>query len=162
MSMLKSKAVVLAMAAGIFTMAGLAQANAHEKVQLKGVKCMLCSMQVSEKHAVDYNGGKVFFGCAACPPKFSKDTAKYAAKANAQLVATKQAQQTTCPLMGKPVKRGLNLKVAGANVYFCCKKCKTEVASLKGDAQIEKVFGQKAFAKAFRVGKHDEHKDHNH
>ncbi len=160
--MLKSKAVVLAMVAGVFTMAGLAHANARDEVKLKGVKCMLCGMQVSEKHAVDYNGGKVFFGCAGCPPRFSKDTAKYAAKANAQLVATKQAHQKLCPIMGKPVKRDLKLKVAGAEVYFCCKGCKTEVASLKGELQTEKVFGKKVFKKAFHVGKHDGHEKHNH
>ncbi len=165
--MVKVKAVAMMLAAGMFLTTAVANADSHDsKVKLKGVKCFLCKMQVSEKDAVDYQGGKVYFGCAGCPPKFSKNVAKYAAKANAQLVATHQVHQKSCPIMGGKVKSNIKSKVAGVDVAFCCAKCKTAVDKLSGDAQIEKVFGKKAFAKGFKAGKHghdhgDGH-DHDH
>ena len=73
--MLKTNAVAVMTVMGFFGTASLLFGETHEKkIDLKGVKCMLCNMQVSENHVVDYEGGKVYFGCAACPPKFSKDT----------------------------------------------------------------------------------------
>lgn len=128
-------------------------AEGATKASLKGIHCMICKMQVSQENAADYKGGKVYFGCAGCPSMFQKNTAKYAAKANAQLVATGQARQTACPIMGKPCKKEVTQEIAGAKVAFCCPRCKTALAKLKPDVQVAKVFGDKAFKKAFRVAK---------
>src|SRR4030095_13582907 len=74
------------------------------KVKLDGVKCVVAaSKDAKEANAVDYKGGKVFFCCMNCPKAFAADTAKFAAKANAQLVATGQAQQEKCPLSGQRI-----------------------------------------------------------
>ena len=151
------KGYLLAVVLMTGVLGSLSLVSAAEKAagsHLKGIKCMLCKMQVSKDHAVDYKGGKVFFGCAACPSTFKKNTAKYAAKANAQLVATKQARQKACPLMGKPVKKSLTQKVGGVEVAFCCPGCKKKLAKLTADEQIEKVFGSKAFGKGFEVAQH--------
>jgi len=152
--MLKRYGVMAALLAGLLLTVSVTHAdNPSKKVNLKGIKCLICNMQVSETSSADYKGAKVYFGCPACPPRFKKDTAKYTAKANAQLVATKQARQKACPMMGKPCNKDVKLTVAGADVTFCCAKCKTAVSKLKGDAQIEKVFNDKAFAKGFEVPK---------
>ena len=55
--MLKFNAIVLTLAVN-FVAGGVVQADAHEKhAVLKGIKCMLCGMQVSEKHVVEYEFG---------------------------------------------------------------------------------------------------------
>src|SRR5688572_1576507 len=68
--------------------------------KLEGVKCPVSNRAVKEASAVDYKGGKVYFCCDNCPKGFAKDTKKFAAKANAQLVATGQAKQGACPFSG--------------------------------------------------------------
>jgi len=102
---------------------------------------------------VDYKGGKVFLCCPGCTGAFKKNTAKYAAKANLQLVATGQAKQAKCPLTGGKCNPDTATDVAGVKVCFCCGGCKGKVAKAGGDEQIELLFNDKAFAKAFRVAK---------
>ncbi len=122
-----------------------------QKVKLDGIKCLFCKMDVSKDAFVEYKGAKVFFGCAGCPEAFKRDTKKFATKANAQLVATKQARQKLCPISGKPYKDEFKLDVAKAKVAFCCSNCKDATAKLKGEAQLEKLFSEATFKKAFRV-----------
>ena len=62
-------------------------------------------------NAVDYKGGKVFFCCMNCPKAFAADTAKFAAKANHQLVATGQAKQAKCPFTGEDVDTATKITV---------------------------------------------------
>ncbi|NOX55454.1 MAG: hypothetical protein GXP27_13655 [Planctomycetes bacterium] len=151
------KGIALAVLASVALLVtvSVARSDDHGKVDLKGIKCFICNMQVSEDNSADYKGGKVYFGCGGCPSRFEANLKKYAAKANAQLVATKQAKQKACPLSGRPCKKEINTKVAGTTVYFCCNGCKKRVAKLKGDAQIEKVFGEAAFKKGFKIAKKD-------
>ena len=47
----------------------------------------------------------------------------------------------------------VKLKMDGAEVSFCCPKCKTAVAKLEAVAQVERVFNEQAFKRAFRVAK---------
>ena len=84
---------------------------------------------------------------------YDKDTAKYATKANQQLVATGQATQAKCPISGGPLNAEKTVEVGGVKVTFCCEKCQGKVAEAKGDAQAELVFSDAAFAKAFEVKK---------
>ncbi|WP_254506774.1 hypothetical protein [Anatilimnocola floriformis] len=124
---------------------------AAEGVKLEGVKCVVAgSKAASEKNAVDYKGGKVYFCCQNCPKEFEKNTAKYAAKANAQLVATGQAKQEKCPLSGGPLDAATKISVDGADVCFCCEKCQGKAKESKD--QVELLFNDKAFEKAgFKV-----------
>jgi YHS domain-containing protein len=124
-------------------------------VNLKGVNCLIAgSKAAKEQCTADYKGGKVYFCCGNCPKAFKDDTAKFAVKANAQLVQTGQAKQTKCPLSGGPCKEDKALEVAGAKVFFCCDNCKGKVAEAKGDEQAKLVFSDAAFEKAgFKVGK---------
>jgi YHS domain-containing protein len=124
---------------------------AAEGVKLEGVKCVVAgSKAASEKNAVDYKGGKVFFCCQNCPKAFEKDTAKFAAKANAQLVATGQAKQEKCPLSGGALNKDTKISVAGADICFCCEKCQAKAK--ESTDQVEFLFNDKAFEKAgFKV-----------
>ena len=151
--MTKRIAYVAVALVGLLGTVSVGRADEPKKVNLDGIKCLICNMQVSEDISTEYKGAKLYFGCAGCPSRFQANVAKYAAKANAQLVATKQAKQKACPLSGRPCKKQINTKVAGTTVYFCCNGCKNRVAKLQGDAQIKKVFGDSAFQKGFEVVK---------
>jgi hypothetical protein len=102
---------------------------------------------------VDYKGGKLFLCCPGCTGAFNENTAKYAATANLQLVATGQAKQAKCPLTGGKCNPNTATEVAGVKVCFCCGGCKGKVAKASGDEQLKLVFGNKAFAKGFKVAK---------
>ncbi|RIK73797.1 MAG: hypothetical protein DCC68_24270 [Planctomycetota bacterium] len=131
-----------------------ASLNAEDKKDpLAGITCPVSGKQVKADAAVDYKGAKVYMCCPNCPKAFAKDTAKFAAKANAQLVATGQAKQVKCPISGGPTKEGTEVKVGATEVAFCCNKCQGKVAKAKGDEQLGLVFSDAAFAKGFEVKK---------
>jgi YHS domain-containing protein len=123
-----------------------------EEVKLEGVKCLVNPKAAAKADkSVDYKGAKVYFCCDNCPKAFAKDTAKFAAKANAQLVSTKQAAQEKCPLTGGPTKADKTAKVAGVEVAFCCENCQGKVNKASADEAVELVFNDKAFEKGFKV-----------
>lgn len=101
--------------------------------------------------SAEYRGAKVYFCCGGCPDAFKKDTAKYAARANMQLVQTGQAEQTKCPFSGGDLNKDTKTKIGDAEVAFCCEKCLAKATEAKGDDQIELVWGDKAFDKGFKV-----------
>jgi YHS domain-containing protein len=131
--------------------AGFAVKAAEEKKF--DAKCIVAGQPAKEDKAADYKGGKVYFCCDNCKGKFEKEPAKYAVKANAQLVQTKQAKQVKCPLSGQPCKEDQTTEVAGVKVAFCCGNCKGKVAGAKGDDQAALVFSDEAFKKGFEVPK---------
>lgn len=120
------------------------------KINLKAAKCPLSGKAVSEASCTEVNGGKVYFCCDNCKGKFSKDDAKQAAKANAQLVATKQFVQSGCPLSGRALDKEQSVKVGGVKVAFCCGNCKGKVEGMDEAAAVEKVFASESFAKNFK------------
>lgn len=114
--------------------------------------CPVMGGKIDTSIAVDYKDGKVYFCCKGCIKPFQKDTAKYAAKANLQLVLTEQAEQKGCPISGKAVNDDTALEVAGATVKFCCNGCRGKVAKEEDEKeQIQTVFNDKAFAKAYKL-----------
>jgi YHS domain-containing protein len=130
----------------------LATAVAADAIKLDGINCLVATSKPAKaENSVDYKGGKVFFCCMNCPKTFSADTAKFAPKANHQLVATKQATQKACPFSGQPVTAGTEIKVAGAEVGFCCDMCKGKAEAEKD--QVALIFSDAAFEKGFKVGK---------
>ena len=126
---------------------------AAEKIDLKGIKCannLKGAAKNIDGSSREHRGGKVYFCCTNCPKAFDKKIKakdKVAdAKANSQLVATKQAKQAKCPFTGGPLKT--KLTVAGAQIQFCCNNCKGKASKLEGDGQLVALFGDKAFKKA--------------
>lgn len=119
--------------------------------KLDNVKCIMNPKAAAKADkSVSYKGGKVFFCCDNCPKKF--DAEKNATVANHQLVLTGQAKQEKCPLSGGDLNKDTAIKVAGAEIAFCCDKCKGKVMETKEADQVELVFNNKAFEKAgFKV-----------
>jgi YHS domain-containing protein len=127
--------------------------NAGEK-PAKKLLCPVSGQPAKEASFVEYRGGKVFFCCDNCPNAFKDDTAKFAAKANHQLVVTKQAKQGLCPFTGQEVDPSTKINVAGAAICFCCDNCKAKATAAEGAAQVNLLFGNQPFEKAaFKVGK---------
>ena len=137
----------MAAVVALFTTAVIA-----EGPNLEGVKCVVNpKANAKEANAVDYKGGKVFFCCQNCPKAFEKDTAKFAASANHQLVATGQAKQVKCPFSGGPINEETAIDVKGVKVAFCCEKCQGKAK--ESTEQVELIFNDKAFEKGFKVSK---------
>jgi YHS domain-containing protein len=119
------------------------------------IKCPVSNEEIDEEVTIDYKGGKLYFCCEQCIEPFQADQDKYAAKANHQLVATKQAKQTSCPVTGRPTKKETVISVAGVDVGFCCERCQGKVQKAALDEQLKMVFANAPFAKAFKVGAAD-------
>ena len=78
-------------AAGVLLVTG--PTNAADPDKLEGITCPVSGKAVKAASTVDYKGGQVYFCCNGCPKRFNNETADFASKANAQLVATGQAEQ---------------------------------------------------------------------
>ena len=142
---LVSTLIVMAAAVGSVALA--------DGLSLDGVKCLMNPGKAAkESKSSEWKDGKVFFCCGHCKSKFDgaskEDKAKLASKANAQLVATKQYAQKACPFSGKKLAADTAIKVAGAEVSFCCKNCKAKAKKMEGDKQLNALFGEKAFKMA--------------
>ena len=136
-----------------------ATVSADDEVSLKGVKCVLNPKgDAKATSSADYKGGKVYFCCDNCKGKFTAEPKKYAAAANAQLVATKQAKQVKCPMMGKDVKEGVVVKVGTIEIGVCCPGCQKKLNDMDEKDRIEAVFNEKAFEKGFALAKKDDKK----
>lgn len=127
---------------------------ADEEVNLKDVKCVLNPKgDAQATSCAEYKGGKVYFCCDNCKGKFTAEPKEYAVSANKQLFATKQFKQVKCPIMGKDVKEGVVVKVAGVEVGLCCPGCEKKVIAMDEKDQLEAVFGEKAYEKCFELDK---------
>lgn len=117
----------------------------------KKILCPISGHEVDKSFSVTHNGGKVYVCCEECVKGFNADPAKYAAKANLQLVQTGQAKEIKCPLSGQPLNPATKIQVGGVDVAFCCNNCKGKAAAAKGDDQIKLVFNDEAFKKGYEV-----------
>ncbi len=115
--------------------------------------CPVAGTPIDKSKSSDYGGGIVYFCCAKCKAKFDADNAKFSTKANLQLAASGQAKQTKCPLTGDDLDVATKVDVGGVEVQFCCNDCKAKVTAAKPDKQIQMVFANKAFSKAFKIVK---------
>ncbi len=145
--MIRSFPVVLL--GSLLMLGGLLAVGADPKPAVKP-ECPVGSGEIDESVSADYKGKKVYFCCAGCVKKFEDDTAKYAVKANRQLVATGQFKQTACPISGKPCEASLCSMVGDVSVAYCCNHCKERVTDAEANEQLALVFG-KNFDKAFQA-----------
>jgi hypothetical protein len=129
-------------------------------VDFKKVKCVVADKPADQSKTADYKDGKVYFCCGGCAGKFAKDTKKFSAKANHQLVATKQYEQKGCPMSGGKVNKETLVKLGETELGFCCNNCKGKFESAKDDAEkLKLVFNDKAFEKGFQKVKKEESKN---
>jgi len=112
-------------------------------------KCVVSGAPAKEANFVEYKGKKVYFCCQNCPKAYKADPEKFATKANAQLLATKQIVQVACPLTGKACNPEQTADVGGSTIAFCCGGCKGKVAKASGDDLLALVFGD--LAKGFTL-----------
>lgn len=139
-------------AATIFSLAMVIGFTQADEPKLDGVKCVVANKRAAkDSKFVEYRGAKVFFCCDNCPKAFAKNTKKFAAAANNQLVATGQAEQVKCPFSGGKLNPETKITVNGAAVCFCCEMCQGKAAAAKGAAQVNLIFNNKAFDKGFKV-----------
>jgi hypothetical protein len=100
------------------------------------LKCPVSGKPASADHVVAFNGGSVEFCCPNCPKAFSANEKKFAAKANLQLIQSKQLTQVKCPLTGRPMADDKVVDVGGVEVKVCCAGCLGKMKKLKGDELI--------------------------
>ncbi len=114
--------------------------------------CPICKGGINKSLHVDYNGKRIFFGCAGCPEKFMVSPDKYMKEMKAAGIELEAAPanqpdavesenttphnhkahsesprhiQANCPHSGNPVNYSIYADVAGKRVYFCGNGCKT-------------------------------------
>jgi YHS domain-containing protein len=104
------------------------------------LKCPLSGKAVNAEQTADFNGGKVAFCCPNCKAAFAKAPDKFAAKANLQLVQSKQLKQVACPLTGKPAAADKTVEVEGVSVGLCCGGCLAKAKKASGDDLIALLF----------------------
>lgn len=129
---------------------------------LTGIKCIVNGKKAAKADSfVEYMGGKVYFCCGSCVKAFKqdvelKDKAKFATKANHQLVLTGQFVQKGCPISGGEIDEDQMADIGGAKVGFCCENCLKKVNDAEGlEAKADLVFAAAAFKKGFEQKKAD-------
>jgi len=129
--------------------------------------CPICKGSINKSLHVDYDGKRIFFGCAGCPEKFMVSPDKYMKEMKAAGVELESAPaeqpdavepetaaqhdhkahakspqhiQSKCPYSGNPVNYSVYADSSGKRVYFCGNGCKTNFlkAPEKNLAELEK------------------------
>lgn len=133
----------------------LTSTQAEEKAKAKTVKCFVGKKDVKLADAkfASYRNAKVYFCCNICKGKFEKGVKGFATKANHQLFLTSQARQIKCPISGRATDKTKTVKIAGAEVAFCCENCQGKAKKATGDDQLAIAFADKAFDKGFEIPK---------
>jgi YHS domain-containing protein len=144
---MKKMIVVVAFAAcAAFVTSSVAQDKAE-------VKCPVSNRAIDKEHSVKHNGGVVYFCCPNCPKAFEKNTEKFSAKANMQLITTGQAKQVKCVFTGGKLNPDTKITVQGVAVCFCCVNCQGKATDKSAAEQPNFLFNDKAFKKGFEVKK---------
>jgi hypothetical protein len=115
------------------------------------LKCPVSGEPAKADKTADFNGGKVQFCCENCPKAFAADTAKYAGKANLQLIQTGQLKQTACPLTARPCAADKSVDVNGVKVGVCCANCQAKANKVTGDERINLLLSDTS--KGFKAAK---------
>ena len=132
---LKSRLCLTALA-----VVALVAASALRAADSPALKCPVSGKPVDATKTVDFNGGKVAFCCENCPKAFTAAPDKFKAKANLQLVQSKQLKQAKCPLTGRPCAADKSVEVEGVKVGLCCGNCQKKADSTSGDALVTLLF----------------------
>lgn len=144
--MLKNLSITaVAMFFAVVTAAGLIAAEPAKLV------CPVSGQPVDDAFSVKFNDGNVKFCCAKCKAAFEKDSSKFAAKANLQLVASGQAVQKKCVFTGGPINAEKSIDVKGSKVSFCCGNCLAKAQKATPDELLTLTLADAPFKKGFEV-----------
>jgi hypothetical protein len=138
---------VLGLIAFVATFASVSIA-VDTKINFESLKCLVSGAAAKEDKSSDWKDGKVYFCCGSCQKKFDGDKKGFAAKANHQLIATKQVEQKACPFSGGAVKADTAIEFKGASIAFCCNNCKGKAEKMSDEDKVAGLFGEDAYAKA--------------
>lgn len=119
-----------------------ALAVAEDKEKKFKATCPVSGGPAKEASSLDYLGKKVYFCCNNCPKAFAKDPAKFATKANAQLLETGHIVQVACPLTGRPINPEAVAEVGPVKVAICCNGCKGKVEAADAATKLTLVFAK--------------------
>lgn len=145
---MKSRLFVAALAVGALVAVGTLRAADEKKPELK---CPVSGKAANADFVVEFNGGEVEFCCPNCPKAFKANSAKFAPKANLQLVQSGQLKQIKCPLTGKPMSADKKVEVEGVEIALCCGGCLAKAKKASGDDLIVLLF--KDTSKGFEPAK---------
>jgi len=122
--------------------------NAGDKDKKKHeVTCVVSGETIDETEYSNYKKGKVYFCCGGCKADFDEASATFAVAANYQLVAMGQYMQTNCPVSGRGLNPKKVVKVANADVTFCCGNCQGKTN--KAEDKMAFIFTDVSFDKGF-------------
>jgi len=113
--------------------------------------CPVSGDKVKKEFHTLYKGAKLFFSSADTLQTYQSQPGHYYEKANLQLLATKQAKQTACPLTGRPLNPKATTNIGGQAVQFCCANCARMTGQAALGEQLKFVFGAKTFDRQFRI-----------
>ena len=135
------KAMSIILVAMVLLNAGDKDKKKHE------VTCVVSGETIDETEYTNYKKGKVYFCCGGCKADFDEASATFAVAANYQLVATGQYMQTNCPVSGRGLNPKKVVKVANADVTFCCGNCQGKTN--KAEDKMAFIFTDVSFDKGF-------------
>ena len=135
------KAMSIILVAMVLLNAGDKDKKKHE------VTCVVSGETIDETEYSNYKKGKVYFCCGGCKADFDETSATFAVAANYQLVATGQYMQTNCPVSGRGLNPKKVVKVANADVTFCCGNCQGKTN--KAEDKMAFIFADVSFDKGF-------------
>ena len=102
-----------------------------------------------------YKEGIVKFCSESCKVDFTKNTKKYSALGNYQLVSTGQYVQTNCPVTGRKLKKkSKNPKLVQINnqeVELCCGGCMKKASKMADTEKFEFLFSDKSLKKGYKL-----------
>ena len=143
------KNAILGLFACLVAFTGVSVALETPTVDLTNVKCLMNGKGPAKADkSSEWKDGQVYFCCDNCKKSFDGDKKASAAKANHQLVLTKQVEQKACPLSGGKLNDAHKVEFKGATVTFCCPNCKGAAEKFSDEEKAEKLFGEDAYAKA--------------
>lgn len=99
-------------------------------LDLKNAKCPVSGEEIKPEKAahLDWNGLRVHFCCEKCVDPFKKDPAAGLAKLGYKTEGEGDKMvvdlgNSSCPIMGKPVKKDASAVIGSVRVFFCCEGC---------------------------------------
>ena len=126
------------------------------QVDLTGIKCVVEGERAAiQSAAADYKNGKVYLSSDHCADAFKKDAeepddAKFAIKANHQLVLTGQYVQKGCPITGEAVDENLSMTLGAVKIGFSSAASQAKIDQLETfEEKATLLFSDAAFDIAF-------------
>ena len=102
-----------------------------------------------------YKDGNISFCSESCKVNFSKNTKKYSALGNYQLVSTGQYVQTNCPVTGRKLKKKSKkpkiVQINKQDVELCCGGCMKKASKMADAEKFEFLFSDESLKKGYKL-----------